>query len=124
MISAIYIPAGPLDQPTFTYSHRQKWDLEAIYEVLNCEVMECIGLGKLQYMYVDELGRQKSLPFNGVASAMYHRLRGGDMIVGNALILAGDQEGDTVSVDPELLFLTAKIAVTLATQQGGFGELA
>ena len=113
MLSTVFIPAGPVDSPTFSYIHREKFDLEHMYELLNCDLIECIGLGKRQYMYVDELGRQKNLAFNGLASMIYHRMRGGDMIVGNALLMGANEEGETVNVSNDLLLLVAKLATSI-----------
>lgn len=113
MISAIFIPAGPVDHPTFTYIHREKFELEHLYELLNCDTLDSVMLGKGQVMYVDDLGRSKKLPYNGIASVLYHRLRGGDMIVGNALVMGYDEEGETVSVSKDTLILVARLAATI-----------
>lgn len=125
MIAAIFIPAGPIDQPSFTYSVRPEWSLETLHEALNCELFDVVNLGKNQMMYVDDLGRQKGLTFNAVATTLYHRLRGGDMIVGNVVVLGCTPDGETCSVSSDILHLTASMAAILADPKlGGFSEIA
>jgi len=121
--SGIFIPAGPIDQPSFTYCHREEWSIDALREMLNGAFVEGINLGLGQFMYVDEDGQQNNLPINGIASALYHRRRGGNVIVGNALVLGVDRNGENCSVSHDTVLLVAKIATAMTTE-GNLNELA
>jgi hypothetical protein len=117
MISGIHIPAGPVDQPTFTYVHRETFNLDDIHLYLGgADVFDSVMLGKNQVMYVDDLGRPKNLSLNAIGTALYQRLRGGDFIVGDVLILGYDDEGETCSVSTDTLLVVAKIASALARE--------
>lgn len=69
------------------------FELDELYEMLSCELIEVVRLGK-QIMVIDEEGKFTSKPVNGSATRIAranYAIRCDDCIVGDALVCEDNQ---------------------------------
>lgn len=113
----IYIPSKDVADGEFAYESCDDTGLRFLYDKLSVETLEGVTLGKNQVMYIDDVGRLNGSPINVLASAVYNRTRGGDLICGDAVIFGYDNEGETTDVDPDMVALVAKLATSITTDR-------
>jgi len=95
-----------IDSESLTVTEVEAEDINDIYRLIGCSMIEAVQLGNNQFMYVDEEGL---LPHQYKGKRFYLN-QDGRSYAGNALLFANGDEGETASTELTLQEARAKIA--------------